>query len=568
MDRRWHRGIRGLWVVFLLARATAAWAAEVPPPDADALAADMQRFIREVDAPKFADATEWNAYIVTLYHRLHGRDPSPREFAVLTGLRGHMAMKPSQALSLVLRRDGPCPTYEQLRAFLQSKTAGMLVPGPYERAAARALEKTCQETETWTQDLLEPADWPKDGALPVEPDPPNVAYNVYYGFLHAHSHLSEDASGQPLEAYVFARDIGQLDFFALTDHAEYLVLWPWSHDWEQLRSAADQTNEPGRFVALHGFEWSNPILGHINVINTEDFTGSHSTFSIPRIYQWLQERPDAFACFNHPGDFDFTGQEFSHFQLFPGMVDQMVGLELWNESRSFEFYHYSGSWDSDHSYLDAGNQKGWRLGALGAQDNHHGQWGTMNDFRTAVLADELSREAIIDAYRHRRFYSTEDKDLVLDFRCNGYPMGSRVRDLPRVFTLTASDGSGDRFEEVRFYRNGDLLETRAVRDTALSVTFSDGVSITDDYYYVIVRQTDDNDANGRNDEAISSPIWAGPPTVREPGCGGWYWEASETKSASALGGALPGLIALLVLCRTARRPARKPGCAGAAPGKI
>jgi hypothetical protein len=27
------------------------------------------------------------------------------------------------------------------------------------------------------------------------------------------------------------------------------------------------------------------------------------------------------------------------------------------------------------------------------------------------------------------------------------------------------------------------------------------------YYYVIVTQGDDNDGNGRNDEAISSPIW-------------------------------------------------------------
>ncbi len=538
-----------LCTLLLLAVGAPCWAEEIPPPDAEALAAEMRQFIQEIDAPKFANALVWSEYVVMLYDRLQGRAPTPREFAVLTGLQGHVDVRPSQALSLVLRDDEPCPTYEQIRVFLHTKTTSMLAPDARARAVARDLEMVCRETEKWEQEVPEPAleDGRKDDEPFVEPDPPDVPYNVYYGFLHAHSHLSEDGSGGPLEAYEFARDTGKLDFFALTDHGEFLALWPWTNDWQQLCDAADATNDPGRYVALHGFEWSNPILGHINVINSEDFTGAVRTFSIPSIYRWVQERPDSFARFNHPGDYNLTGQEFSYFRLFPGMVDQMVGLELWNRSVSFDFYHYLGSWDSPYGYLDNGNRKGWRLGALGAQDNHDGVWGTRNDFRTAVLAEELTREAILDAYRHRRFYSTEDKDLVLDFRCNGYPMGSRVQGMPRVFTVTASDGSGDRFEEVRFYRNGDLLKTLAVQNKTLNITFEDGPALTDDYYYVIVRQTDDNNRNGRNDEAISSPIWVGPPTVREAGCGGWYWGNTETKAAGVLGDGVIALVALVAL---------------------
>ena len=59
---------------------------------------------------------------------------------------------------------------------------------------------------------------------------------------------------------------------------------------------------------------------------------------------------------------------------------------------------------------------GWYLGALGGQDNHSPDWGTRNEFRTAVLAEELTRESVIDAYLSRRFYATEDKDLHLDLR--------------------------------------------------------------------------------------------------------------------------------------------------------
>jgi len=143
---------------------------------------------------------------------------------------------------------------------------------------------------------------------------------------------------------------------------------------------------------------------------------------------------------------------------------------------------------------------------LGNEDNHTRDWG-QGSFRTAVLAQELTREAIVDAYRHRRFYGTEDKDLVLDFRCGGYPMGSVVSGVPREFRVTASDKGGDTFQEVRLYRNGELIETRAVEGNAVDVVFTDANGTGDAYYYVIVRQNDDNDINGRNDEAISSPIW-------------------------------------------------------------
>ena len=107
----------------------------------------------------------------------------------------------------------------------------------------------------------------------------------------------------------------------------------------------------------------------------------------------------------------------------------------------------------------------------------------------------------------RRFYATEDRDLTLDVRTDGFPMGSLLPGASRVFEVKACDGSGDSFEEVRLYRNGTLLETLPVSGTCIDVTLSDAGRTGRSYYYVIVRQTDDNDANGRNDEAISSSIW-------------------------------------------------------------
>ena len=131
---------------------------------------------------------------------------------------------------------------------------------------------------------------------------------------------------------------------------------------------------------------------------------------------------------------------------FPQVVAQMVGIENFNANDSFDKYYYSGSWSSAvYSYWDAGNRNGWYLGALGSQDNHDNNWGTKNQFRTAVLATRLTREDIIEAYRRWRFYATEDKDLYLDFRCRGYPMGSRLSGIRRIFEISAWDGYGGVF---------------------------------------------------------------------------------------------------------------------------
>ena len=116
----------------------------------------------------------------------------------------------------------------------------------------------------------------------VSSDPPNLDYDVYYGYVHAHSNLS-DGEGTPEEAYAQARAAG-MDFFSLADHGEQLVLWPWENKYRRMREAADAAYEPGQFAALYGFEWGNPILGHITVINAEHTTDALRDFSLFRFF--------------------------------------------------------------------------------------------------------------------------------------------------------------------------------------------------------------------------------------------------------------------------------------------
>ena len=85
-------------------------------------------------------------------------------------------------------------------------------------------------------------------------------------------------------------------------------------------------------------------------------------------------------------------------------------------------------------------------------------------------------------------------------------MGSKLTAVPRNFTVTASDASGDTISEVRLYRNGTLIAVNPVSGNSINTTFTDN-STGSAYYYVMVKENDDQDGNGRNDEALSSSIW-------------------------------------------------------------
>ena len=504
---RWHTvGITGM--LFLC--FSGVWAAVVMEPAEIALKNRMDTAMDSLDSSKALATVPWEEYVVLLYENLQGRAPEPDEFAALCGLRTEIGLCPSEALSLVLRGEEPCPTYAQIGAFLDAPARGVFHSTARSRAVAQALTAACAARD-WDED---PGRWAAQSRQSdVQQDPPGIAYQVYFGYAHAHCRLS-DGIGEPAEAYAAARERG-LDFFALTDHGELLMLWPWEDKYGHLLAAADAADDPGRFAALYGFEWSNPVIGHVNVINTRHYTHCIKDFSFSDFYGWLERHPEGFGRFNHPSWPDPVNRLFFHGRLFAGATPQMVGMELWNEDAGFDEYYYGNRWTEAVSNLDALNRQGWRLGALGGEDDHRANWG-LGHFRTGVLAEELSRDAIADAYRHRRFYSTEDKDLRLDFRCAGYPMGSVVSGVPPEFHVTASDDSGDGFQEIRLYRNGELLETRGVEGNPVNADFTDPEPPGDAYYYVVVRQSDDNDSNGRNDEAISSPIWVGEPLPIDP----------------------------------------------------
>ena len=113
------------------------------------------------------------------------------------------------------------------------------------------------------------ADGPSAESNPllVSPDGPRILW----ADLHGHSSLS-DGTGTPDDYHRYARDVAGLDVAALTDHDHWgmrpLVRNP--EMWEQIRASVARFHEPGRFVALLGFEWTSWIHGHRHVLHFAD----------------------------------------------------------------------------------------------------------------------------------------------------------------------------------------------------------------------------------------------------------------------------------------------------------
>lgn len=322
-------------------------------------------------------------------------------------------------------------------------------------------------------------------------------FNVYYGHLHNHCSVS-DGTGTPDQAYNYARYTGKLDFFSLADHSSAIT----ATEWTSMKAAADKYNQDGVFTALCGFEWTENVLGHVAVINSDNYittASPYNTFS--GLCNWLNSN-ECVAFFNHPGRNNSTGLEFDHFTSIP--TNKFVGMELWNKTDRFPVYYYTDGYypnDGNKSWIDEAISRGWKIGASGSEDNHSGTWGTATNSKLAVLAPANNRTEIYNALKARRFFTTYDRNLALSFKIGGNEMGSTITGASYDLNILAADADGEMFTEVKLLKNGTLLQSWAPYSAQVNIT-SQMTFTNGEYYYIMVKQAD-------GDEAISSPIWVG-----------------------------------------------------------
>ncbi|MEM7352995.1 MAG: CehA/McbA family metallohydrolase, partial [Acidobacteriota bacterium] len=256
---------------------------------------------------------------------------------------------------------------------------------------------------------------------------------ILWGDLQNHSNVS-DGTATPEEHFLYARDVAALDVMALTDHDHWGLLFLDQHPelWAANRELVRRFHQPGRFVALLGYEWTSWVHGHRHVLFFGDDGPLLSTLDPatdePRELWAALRGHRALTIAHHSAG----GPVATDWSIPPDPeiepVTEIVSVHGSSEAAdSPSVIHQPVAGNFVRDALG----RGYRFGFLGSSDGHDGHPGlghlaSPTGGLAAILADELTREAVYQALRARRVYATSGPRILLRVSFGGHPMGSEI----------------------------------------------------------------------------------------------------------------------------------------------
>lgn len=351
----------------------------------------------------------------------------------------------------------------------------------------------------------------------------STGFQAYFGIQHTHvAENGDDGQGTLAEAYAYARDRAKLDFLGISSHSHMIT----DAGYAKMKQAAQNVTQSGKFVALLAQEWSSISKGgHINIFEANERcpvpNGDWETF----YGKWLPAHPEvAWAQFNHPhpsNKLEFGGESFSPVARGPvaaTALAKFAGMALLNGPGKYEGEDMKGQpddWDRGANGLNYEEEykeflnRGWRIGAVGDQDNHVKNWGLASKTRTGVWAPSLTKQNLVDAFKARRTYATYDPNLKFWLSLDGKPMGSEIRVGQEISVSIQASDPDTVFERIELYGDTDgvggrpatLIQKVAVGKKAATWTFKIPAPQKEGYYFAKLVYGD------RTAWAWTSPVW-------------------------------------------------------------
>ncbi|NOZ22841.1 MAG: DUF3604 domain-containing protein [Planctomycetes bacterium] len=342
---------------------------------------------------------------------------------------------------------------------------------------------------------------------PVEIVSKSPELRMCWGRIHGYSILSGGAP-TPDEYYRRARDEDMLEVCALTDHdaavhrpGRTVSAVPAPFYSGPAQAAAIQKYEtnrfyrPGRFVTLAAYEWvPGEPLGRRRIYEGDD---DHPPLS-PR--DWASGTPGKLYGLLRQRRAVVVTRPLPNEKVHDPEKDRLI--EIYSSRGNIEFPGCPLPADepATGSYVQEALAQGHRLGLVAGSDE-----GAPNPRKgaTVFLAEDLTREAILEAMHARRCYATTGPRIFLDFMLNGFTMGEKITvtdpEESRVLSVrVAGTANIDHVDIVK--NNNDLYRQDGAGPTAEFEYVDQMPASGTDFYYVRVTQSDD-------EMAWSSPIW-------------------------------------------------------------
>jgi len=316
-----------------------------------------------------------------------------------------------------------------------------------------------------------------------------------------------DGTGDPNQAYDYARNTAGLDALGIDDYSymltggEYLDGKTQAGSW----TAADQ------FVALYGQQlWDfSEGYGQIAAYDESQIATGDALLNLDDAYQWLSDE-GAIGIFARPG----YQQNFDNMAYNASADGNMHGLTVLT---GYQYY------DNEY-YYNLGLRNGWHYGAIGGQRNYAADWGTKTNYYgnvdlTMIKTTDFTGQGVLGALRNHSTYAFEADaglgDIVyMNFTCNGHPMGSEFVDTNELGFRVTIGATNDIYEaylyedghQIRYWGGGPATSV----DWNYTLTPSPGKH----FYYVKAEQ---NHTYGATEGYTwSSPIWVDVPARSIP----------------------------------------------------
>ncbi len=300
--------------------------------------------------------------------------------------------------------------------------------------------------------------------------PKGGAYNIYFGDLHNHSEVGY-ARGSLGRAFEIARE--HLDFFAFTPHGYWHDIGHYENGiekkwldgfevtkkrWPEVLEAVRKYDEPGKYVPIAGFEWHSTSLGDYHII-FPTLEAEYVRFDSLREFQRFAKERGAIMIPHHPANrLGHRGANLSRRDPEVSPVIEMFSewgnAEHDRASAPYIRHTEGGRWTQNtiHHFLAQGH----RFGVIASTDDHLGFPGAYREGLAAVLATELTREAIFDAIRNRRTYALTGDRIAVDFTLNGRLMGSEL-PYTQKRELAVTVTGWDQLDRIEILKNNRVL---------------------------------------------------------------------------------------------------------------
>ncbi|MEL6265363.1 MAG: DUF3604 domain-containing protein, partial [Pseudomonadota bacterium] len=256
----------------------------------------------------------------------------------------------------------------------------------------------------------------------------------------AFDHIWADLHGQSAETigtntaeeyFAFARDRAFVDACCHQGNDFQMTLEFWDH----LNRITAAFDEPGRFVAIPGYEWSGNtnVGGDRNVMfPVEGRTIRRSSHALIADHRDIDTdcatARDLFAALAEAGEWDAA--------MIAHCGGRYADIAYAHDGRFEKAIEIHSSWGTFEWLLHDAFDRGYRVGIVANSDGHKGRpgasypgvslFGAIGGL-TCYLVRDLSRSEILEALAHRRHYAT-----------TGGPHGRMVIDVTARFDAEAT----------------------------------------------------------------------------------------------------------------------------------